>query len=233
MFTKLSIIIPVYNEQNTISSLLKKVSDVVLPFNMTKEVVLIDDFSKDNSVQVINEYINLHTFDFFRLICHNKNMGKGSCIHSALKIVNGDLVIFQDADLECNPDDYKYLIHEMKLSNSNVVYGNRFENFKGVKRFNFHFLVNYFLTSLSNLKTGLKINDMECCYKLIQVNLIRRINLYEKRFGIEPEITAKLSKLDDVKFSEVPISYNRRSYKAGKKIGWKDGFRTIYCIFKY
>ena len=231
MFSKLTIIIPAYNEQNTIADVLEKVSEVVLPYNIEKQVLIVDDCSSDQTKNKILAFINNNPKEFFQIITHTVNEGKGASIHSAIPFIKGDLIIFQDADLECNPQDYALLIEEMVVSKAGVVYGNRFENFK--KIWNLHYLMNRFLTRLSNMKTGLKLVDMECCYKLIQSKYIQMINLSEKRFGIEPEITSKLSKIKGIKFSQTAISYSKRNYESGKKIGWKDGFRALYCILKY
>ena len=231
MFSKLTIIIPAYNEQNTIADVLEKVSKVVLPYNIEKQVLIVDDCSNDQTKNKILAFINDNSNEVFQIITHNENSGKGASIHSAIPFIEGDLLIFQDADLECNPQDYALLIEEMVHSKANVVYGNRFENVK--KIWNLHYLMNRFLTRLSNMKTGLKLVDMECCYKLIQSKYIQMINLSEKRFGIEPEITSKLSKIKGIKFSQTAISYSKRNYESGKKIGWKDGFRALYCILKY
>ena len=166
-----------------------------------------------------------------RIKLHNK--GKGASIQTAISECTGDLVIFQDADLECDPQDYIILIEELEASDCNVIFGNRFSKRNRVNRWSLHFIVNRVLTKMSNLKTGLKLNDMECCYKLIDASLLKRIQLEEQRFGIEPEITAKLSKIPESKFTELAISYSRRNYSSGKKIGWTDGIRALYCILKY
>ena len=231
MFSKLSIIIPAYNEQSTITAVLEKVSRVVLPYNIEKQILVVDDCSSDQTNNKIRAFINEESKGVFQIITHKENSGKGASIHSAIPFIEGDLVIFQDADLECDPDDYSLLIEEMVASKAGVVYGNRFENVK--KKWSIHYLMNRFLTRLSNTKTGLNLVDMECCYKLIQSKYIQMIVLSEKRFGIEPEITSKLSKIKGIVFSQKAISYSKRNYESGKKIGWKDGFRALYCIFKY
>ena len=231
MFSKLTIIIPAYNEQNTIADVLEKVSKVVLPYNIEKQVLIVDDCSSDQTKNKILAFINNNSKEIFQIITHKENAGKGASIHSAIPFIEGDLLIFQDADLECNPQDYALLIEEMVVSKAGVVYGNRFKNVE--KKWSLHYLMNRFLTRLSNIKTGLKLVDMECCYKLIQSKYIQMITLSEKRFGIEPEITSKLSRIKGIRFSQTAISYSKRTYESGKKIGWKDGFRALYCILKY
>lgn len=233
MYTKLSIIIPAYNEEQTIGAVLQSVVAVQLPFEISKELIVVDDRSTDATLSCIKGFISANPEQEIRVIQHNVNKGKGASIQTAIFEATGDLVVFQDADLECNPQDYVALIEELVESKCNVVYGNRFSKQNPVNKWSLHYIINRLLTRMSNLKTGLKLTDMECCYKLIESSLVKKIELKEQRFGIEPEITAKLSKLDESKFSEVPISYTRRNYSSGKKIGWKDGIRALYCILKY
>ena len=233
MYTKLSIIIPAYNEEQTIGAVLQSVIAVQLPYGLIKECIVVDDFSNDETVKCVQDFKVNHSDAEIQLIRHEANKGKGASIQTAISESTGDLIVFQDADLECNPQDYVVLIERLFDNNCNVVYGNRFSKQNPVNKWSLHYIINRLLTRMSNLKTGLKLTDMECCYKLIESSLVKKIELKEQRFGIEPEITAKLSKLDESKFSEVPISYTRRNYSSGKKIGWKDGVRALYCILKY
>ena len=233
MYSKLSIIIPAYNEERTIHDVLKRICAVQLPFNMTKELIVVDDKSTDATLSCIENFVSANFEEEIRVIRHDINKGKGGSIQSAIAQITGDLVIFQDADLECDPKDYSGLINKLIESSCNVVYGNRFSKQNVFNKWSMHYLVNRLLSRMSNLKTGLKLTDMECCYKLMESSLLMRIELKEQRFGIEPEITAKLSRLPEIKITESPISYSRRNYNSGKKIGWKDGFRTLYCMLKY
>ena len=233
MYSKLSIIIPAYNEERTIGDVLQIVMDVKLPFNLKKECIVVDDCSDDKTSKCVEEFSAKALDIDIKLIRHEQNKGKGASIHTAISECTGDLVIFQDADLECDPHDYVALIEELVASECNVIYGNRFSKQNLVNKWSLHYIINRVLTRMSNLKTGLKLSDMECCYKLIDASLLSRIQLKEQRFGIEPEITAKLSKIAESKFTEVAISYSRRNYSSGKKIGWKDGVRALYCILKY
>lgn len=232
-FTKLTIIIPAYNEESTIEDVLKAVTKVKLPFNIKKQILVVNDRSTDRTEVVVTNYIKSTNDKSIRLINHVVNKGKGASIQSAIPYIEGDLTIFQDADMELDPNQIELLIHQMVNSGVNVVYGNRFANPSEHNRWSTYYIINKFLTRLSNLKTGLRISDMECCYKLIESELLKSIDLQEQRFGIEPEITAKLKKIPISSFSEYPITYRRRTYDDGKKIGWKDGARTIYCILKY
>ena len=233
MYSKLSIIIPAYNEERTIGDVLRIIMAVKLPYNIQKECIVVDDCSNDATSKCVEEFSLSHPDFDITLIRHENNKGKGASIQTAISEFTGDLVIFQDADLECDPQDYIILIEELEASDCNVIFGNRFSKRNRVNRLSLHYIVNRVLTKMSNLKTGLKLNDMECCYKLIDASLLKRIQLEEQRFGIEPEITAKLSKIAESKFTELAISYSRRNYSSGKKIGWKDGIRALYCILKY
>jgi len=233
MYSKLSIIIPAYNEERTIAAVLESVKAVELPFELKKEYIIVNDYSNDDTVKCVENFRVKNSGIEIHLIHHKTNKGKGASIQAAISQATGDLVIFQDADLECDPKDYVLLINELVESSCNVVYGNRFSEKNLIKRWSLHYMINRFLTRMSNVKTGLNLTDMECCYKLIESSLLKKIDLKEQRFGIEPELTAKLSKLAESKFSEVPISYSRRNYSSGKKIGWKDGIRALYCILKY
>lgn len=223
---KLSIIIPVYNEKNTIEKLLNKIHKLT---DIKKEIIVVDDASHDGSADILRKNKNKIT----KLIHHKKNMGKGSAIRSGIKLATGSVILIQDADLEYNPNDYKVLLQPFIETDADVVYGTRFKGGKYSRlHFFWHYLANKILTTITNVVTNLNISDMETGYKLFRSEVIKGINLKENSFGIEPEITIKLAKKRCI-FYEVPISYNGRSYEEGKKITMLDAFRAIYCIFKY
>ena len=228
MKLKLSVIIPCYNEKNTILQVIDKVE---LAEPNEKEIIVVDDGSNDGTREILQKYSLKSNF---KIIFHEKNLGKGSAIQSGLKSVQNDLVIIQDADLEYNPNDYPSLLIPFKEANADVVYGSRFVGGMRYVRIHFfwHHLANKILTFICNIFTNLNLTDMETGYKVFKKEHISKINLKENSFGIEPEITIKLSK-QKLKFFEVPISYNGRSYSEGKKIGLKDAFRAIYCIVRY
>ena len=233
MISCLSIIIPVYNESKTISAVLKKVSDVKLINGITKEIIVVNDGSTDETEIQINEFIKTQE-DSIQLISHPKNKGKGYSIQTAIKRVTGDYVIIQDGDLEYDPNEYNILLKPVIDGHADVVYGSRFLGGNAHRiLFFWHSLGNKFLTFLSNMFTNLNLTDMETCYKLIKTSLFKEIILVEKRFGFEPEITAKISRLPDIRIYEVGISYYGRQFKEGKKINWKDGIKAIFCIIRY
>lgn len=232
--TMLSIIIPAFNEENTIIHILDKVIEVNLINNLEKEIIIVDDFSSDNTANLVLEYskqkpeliLNLHKQLF--------NQGKGAAIQQGIKLATGDYVVVQDADLEYDPEDFNLMLKPLMEGRADVVYGSRFigGNPRRVLFF-WHTIGNKFLTLLSNIVTNLNLTDMETCYKMFKGNIIRDLQLVEKRFGFEPEVTIKISKIKDIRILEVGISYYGRMYSEGKKIGWRDGFRAIYCIVKY
>lgn len=231
---KLSILIPAYNEEYTIQTILQKVKEVNLEYGVTKEIVIVNDCSKDKTIEKAQEFMASHPEMDIRLFSQEKNMGKGAAINRAIKECSGDYLIIQDADLEYDPQEYNLLLKPVFMDNADVVYGSRFVGHHPHRiLFFWHSLGNKFLTFLSNMMTNLNLTDMETCYKLIRSSIAKDINITERRFGIEPEITAKLARKPKIRIYEVGISYYGRTYEEGKKIGWKDGFRAIYCIFKY
>lgn len=231
---KLSIIIPVFNEEKTVRSILDKVSNLKLINAVEKELVIVNDCSLDNSSRIIENFISENKQLDITYLNHDTNSGKGAALHNGIKQAKGDYIIIQDADLEYDPNDYNVLLKTIIDDKLDVVYGSRFLDMSKQKNAMFvHSRANRFLTGLSNVFTKFKLTDMETCYKLFRSEIIKDLSLKEQRFGFEPEVTAQLSKVPNLKLSEVSISYNGRNYESGKKIGWKDGFRAIYCIIKY
>jgi len=231
---KLSIIIPAYDEANTIYFLLAKVKDVKLLGGIEKEVIVVNDCSIDETEKEIFNFMEENPS--FPLIYrkHEVNMGKGAALRTGIEKASGDFLIIQDADLEYDPNDYNNILKPIIAGHADVVYGSRFAGDKPHRRLFFlHTQGNKLLTFVSNLFTNFNISDMEVCYKAFKTEIIKSIKLRENRFGFEPEVTAKISRIPNIRICEVGISYHGRTYNEGKKIGWRDGFHALYCIFKY
>lgn len=231
---KLSIIIPAYNEGKTIHFILDKIKTVVLPQNIHKEVIIINDCSEDNTEEAILHYQEQNPELAITYLKHEVNQGKGAALHTGIKNATGEYLIIQDADLEYDPKEYAILLQPILDGFADVVYGSRFTGGNPHRiLFFWHTIGNKFLTFLSNMFTNLNLTDMETCYKLFHTQTLQAICLKEKRFGFEPEVTAKISRVPNIRIYEVGISYYGRTYAEGKHINWKDGLRAIYCILKY
>jgi glycosyltransferase involved in cell wall biosynthesis len=234
MIKKLSIIIPVYNEEKSVHLILDKVLSVELINGIEKELIIVNDCSTDKTGEVLERYVYEHKSDDIKLFHHEVNKGKGAALHTGISKATGEYLIIQDADMEYDPNEYNKLLRPVIDGFADVVYGSRFEGGNPHRiLFFWHSIGNKFLTFLSNMFTNLNLTDMETCYKMFDTKTIQSLNLKENRFGFEPEVTAKISRVKGIRIYEVGISYYGRTFEDGKKIGWKDGMRAIYCILKY
>jgi glycosyltransferase involved in cell wall biosynthesis len=231
---KLSIIIPAYNEGNTIHLILNKIKSVQLVNDIEKEIIIVNDFSKDHTEQAIADYKAANPDINIQYFKHEVNKGKGAALHTGIAKATGEYLIIQDADLEYDPNEYNDLLKPIVDGFADVVYGSRFMGSNPHRiLFFWHTIGNRWLTFFSNMFSNMNLTDMETCYKLFDTKTIQAIPLREQRFGFEPEVTQKIARVPKIRIYEVGISYYGRTYEDGKKIGWKDGVRAIYCILKY
>jgi glycosyltransferase involved in cell wall biosynthesis len=233
-FFKLSIVIPAYNEEATIHQILAKIKAVNLIGGLEKQIIIVDDASNDNTQASIKKYIAQNRELEIIFLEHTRNMGKGTAIQTGIRQASGEITVIQDADMEYDPEEYNILLRPIIDNHADVVYGSRFMGGNPHRiLFFWHSMGNKFLTFLSNMMTNLNLTDMETCYKMFRSDIIKQVDLKEKRFGFEPEVTAKISKIPGIRIYEVGISYYGRTFEEGKKINWKDGLHAVYCILKY
>jgi glycosyltransferase involved in cell wall biosynthesis len=231
---KLSVIVPAYNEEKTILTVLEKLQSVDLIGGFQKEIVVVNDCSSDNTEGKVKEFISKNPLVEITYFRHEINKGKGAALHTGIQKASGDYIIVQDADLEYDPEEFNILLKPVINGYADVVYGSRFMGGRPHRiLFFWHTIGNKFLTFLSNMFSNLNLTDMETCYKLFRADMLKSLDLKEKRFGFEPEVTAKISRIPKIRIYEVGVSYYGRTYEEGKKINWKDGFRAIYCILRY
>lgn len=231
---KLSIIIPVYNEEKTIRGIVEAVKTSLISYKenpVEKEIIVVDDCSSDTTPLILKNELEKQVD---KIIYHTVNQGKGAAIRTGIQHMTGDVMVVQDADLEYDPNEYSKLLMPIMDGKADVVYGSRFSGSDAHRVLYFwHFKGNQFLTTLSNMFSNLNLTDMETCYKMFKREIIQSIRLEQNRFGFEPEVTAKIAKIPDIRIYEVGVSYYGRTYKEGKKINWKDGFSAIWCIIRY
>lgn len=231
---KLSIIVPAYNEEKTILSVIELLEELVLIEHTEKEIIIVNDHSKDQTAELVLNYQQQHPHSPITFYSQESNQGKGAAIHKGIELASGNIIVVQDADLELVPAEINSLLAVFLQAPNRIVYGSRFLEDKHSKtNFIWHIMGNGFLTRLSNLFSGYKLTDMMTCYKMAPAALLKSLSLKEKRFGFEPEVTMKLSKVKSYSIHEVPITYIARSKDEGKKISWKDGVKVIYCIVRY
>lgn len=231
---KLSIIVPVYNEEKTIRGIVDAVLNAPILYknaNIDKEIIIVDDCSKDQTRSILSTELESKVD---KVIYHEVNKGKGAAIRTGIQHMTGDFMVVQDADLEYDPNEYSKLLLPIIEGKADVVYGSRFSGSDAHRVLYFwHYKGNQFLTMLSNMFSNLNLTDMETCYKTFKKEIIQNIHLEQNRFGFEPEVTAKIAKIPNIRIYEVGISYYGRTYQEGKKINWKDGFSAIWCIVRY
>ncbi len=231
---KLSVVIPLFNEEKTILIILNRIVSVKLLNDIQPEVILVNDCSYDNSVEIVQEFMADNPQIDVKMFHQSINTGKGAALHRGIQEASGDYIVIQDADLEYDPREFNDLLKPIVENNADVVYGSRFSGGNPHRvLFYWHSIGNKILTNMSNMFTNLNLTDMETCYKLFRADIIKNLKLKEKRFGFEPEVTAKISRIPGLRIYEIGISYYGRTYGEGKKINWKDGFRALFSIVKY